>query len=218
VQDELERAVASLTGQHVRIAGAGRTDAGVHALGQVVSFRWTARIPVERIPPAMNSVLPGDIRAVRAEAVHPQFHARFSAVSRRYAYLILNREAPSALLRRYAWHFRPALNVEAMQAAAAQLIGVHDFAAWANSVAEASTTVRRVIECAVRKRGPLILTVVEANAFLHGMVRNIVGTLVEVGIGKRRAEDFETITRSRDRRLAGPTAPAHGLCLVRVRY
>lgn len=201
-----------------RIAGAGRTDAGAHALGQVVSFDSDTGIPVERMGPALNSVLPQDVRVVRSELVGEGFHARFSARARAYAYIVLNREAPSALLMRYVWHVREPLDADAMAAAASWLVGEHDFAAWANSLAEAQSTVRNVMRCSVRRRGQLVVVWMEANAFLHGMVRNIVGTLVEVGTGRRRVEDIREITESRRRALAGPTAPAKGLCLVRVRY
>lgn len=218
VQGELEHGLGRLTREASRVAGAGRTDAGVHALGQVVSFDCRTTIPGEKLAWALNSVLPTDIRAVSSEVVGSEFHARYSAKSRVYAYLVLNRQGPSAMLSRYAWHVRQPLDVDAMAQGATALVGDHDFAAWANSVAEAKTTVRRVARCTVRRRGRLVLLMVEANAFLHGMVRNIVGTLVEVGLGRRKPEEIAEITDSRDRALAGPTAPAHGLCLVRVRY
>jgi len=218
VQGELESAIRALTGQSVRVHGAGRTDAGVHALGQVVSFGVGTRIPVGRIVPAVNSRLPTDVRVVRAAEAEEGFHARFSARSRLYVYVVLNRQAPSALLGRYAWHIRTPLDVEAMGLGGARLVGTHDCAAWANSVAEARTTVRTVMRCDVRRRKPLVLLFVEAGGFLNSMVRNIAGTLVEVGMGRRAPEDVTKITESRNRAEAGQTAPACGLCLLRVRY
>lgn len=217
VQGEIERAVQQITGQPVRVVGAGRTDAGVHAMGQVVGFRADTRIPIERMAAALNSALPRDVAAVRAVEVDPGFHARFSAVSRAYAYLILLRDSPSALFRRYAWHLPVPLDVGAMQEAARRLEGTRDFAAWAGA-SETVTTVRTVTRCRLRQHGPFLMVHVEANAFLKGMVRTIVGTLVQVGLGRRAPEEMDRITGSRDRSQAGPSAPAHGLCLVRVRY
>lgn len=218
VQGELEKAIHALSRETIRVAGAGRTDAGVHALGQVVSFKWKGSVPIDRLANALNSVLARDVRVVRATAAEPDFHARFSALSRSYVYVVLNREYPSAILQRYAWHVAHPLDVDAMREGALGLLGEQDFAAWANSVAEVESTVRHVLRCEVRRRGVFVLVFMEANAFLHGMVRNVVGTLIEVGLGKRKVEDIAEITASRDRRLAGPTAPARGLCLVRVRY
>lgn len=218
VQAELERAILRLTGQSVRVDGAGRTDAGVHALGQVVSFGADTRIPRERLPFALNSVLPKDVRAVRAEEVDVHFHARFSAKSRAYVYVILNRAQPSALFGRYTCHYPYPLDIAAMQEAARRLLGTQDFAAWANATAEVGSTVRTLSRCDVRSVRSFVLVRMEANAFLRGMVRTMVGTLLQVGSGRRTPEEIDAITQSRDRARAGPSAPAHGLCLVRVRY
>jgi tRNA pseudouridine38-40 synthase len=218
VQGELEAALRKLTGDAVRVHGAGRTDAGVHALGQVVSFHVETSIPLERMPAAMNSVLRSDATAVAAREVDERFHARFSAKSRAYVYVVLNRPLPSAIYGRYTCHWPYALDVEAMNVAARYMVGRQDFAAWANSLAEARTTVRTIKRCAVRRVGAFVLLMVEADAFLHGMVRNIAGTLLQVGGGRRAPDDIAEITRSCDRRCAGPCAPARGLCMVRVRY
>lgn len=218
VQEAVEQAIYRLTGQEVRVSGAGRTDAGVHALGQVVGFRCETRIPIDRMALALNSALPRDVAAVKVAEVGERFHARFSARSRAYAYVILNRPLPSAVFRRYTMHCPQPLDVEAMRAAAEQMVGTHDFRAWANSTHETATTIRRVMRCSVRTAKSFILVQVEANGFLRGMVRNVVGTLVEVGAGKRAPAEISEITESRDRALAGPCAPARGLCLVRVRY
>lgn len=218
VQSVIEEAVKRITGQAVRVSGAGRTDAGVHALGQVVGFTVDTRIPLDRMVPALNSGLPVDVRIGRVDEVGPEFHARFDAVSRKYVYLILNRRAPSALFGRYSWHVPHRLDAAAMHDAGMRLQGEFDYAAWANDLREARTSVRRLTRCAVRARGPFVMVAVEANAFLKGMVRNIVGTLEQVGCGRRLPDDMDRITRSLDRGQAGPTAPARGLCLVRVRY
>jgi tRNA pseudouridine38-40 synthase len=218
VQAEVERAVRELTGQQVRVSGAGRTDAGVHALGQVVGFRCETRIPTERMALALNSVLANDVSATAVCEVEERFHPRFSALSRAYTYVILNRPLPSAVFRRYTMHCPQPLDVAAMQAGAGRLLGTHDFRAWANSTDETNTTIRHMIRCRVRPVKRFVLVHVEANAFLRGMVRNIAGTLVEVGTGKRAPHDIIRITESRDRAQAGPSAPARGLCLVRVRY
>jgi tRNA pseudouridine38-40 synthase len=218
IQAELERAIQKLTGSTDRVNGAGRTDAGVHALGQVISFSAETRVPTEKLAIALNGELPRDIAAVRAEEVDDRFHARFSAKRRAYVYLILNRPNRSALLGRFSWHMPRDLDMQSMQAAARLIPGTRDFRAWANSTDETNSTIREVVRCDVRKRKAFVLVYVEANAFLRGMVRNIVGTLVDVGVGKRPPEEMDEITRTGRRELAGPTAPASGLTLVRVRY
>jgi tRNA pseudouridine38-40 synthase len=218
VQDEIERAILKLTGQSVRISGAGRTDTGVHALGQVIGFRAETRIPIERMTAALNSALPRDIAAVRVEEVDADFHARFSAKSRAYVYAILNRPDRSALFGRFAWHVASELDIGAMADGAGRMVGVGDFVAWANETSETKTTIREVSRCRLRRHGQFIVVSMRANGFLRGMVRNVVGTLVEVGAGKRAPEDIERITESKDRGRAGPSAPPHGLCLTKVQY
>ncbi|HZP80013.1 MAG TPA: tRNA pseudouridine(38-40) synthase TruA [Chthonomonadaceae bacterium] len=218
VQGVLEAAIAQRTGQAVRLAGAGRTDAGVHALGQVISFQAETRIPIERMALALNSALPPDVSVRKVEAVEETFHARFSASSRLYAYLIVNRRTPSALLRRYSAFCPFLLDVEAMQAGAGALLGEQDFAAFANELEPGRTTWREVTRCQVGRYRNLVVVRIEANAFLRGMVRAIVGTLMEVGTGKRDPASIAALLHSRDRRLAGPSAPPQGLCLLKVRY
>lgn len=218
VQGELEKALQRLLGTEIRPAVAGRTDAGVHALGQVIGFRADTAIPLDRMCAALNSVLPPDVAAVRAEQVDASFHARYSARCRIYQYAILNRTEPSAVWRRYSYHVPWKLDVAAMQRAARYLEGVHDFTSWANDLREAKSPVRHVRRCAVRRWGEFILVRVEANALLKGMVRNIVGTLVEVGAGKRQPDVVPAITAAKSRAAAGPCAPAQGLCLLRVEY
>ena len=218
IQDELEKAIGTITCSDVRVHGAGRTDTGVHALGQVVSFEADCSVPIGKLPHAMNSLLPRDITVVEATEADSEFHARFSAKSRTYVYTILNRKHPSALFGRYTYHCPDELNVELMKTGALDLLGTHDFVSWANSSNEVKTTTREVIRLDIRRRKSFILIRIEASAFLRGMVRNVVGTLIEVGNGKRSHEDVARITAARNRVAAGPSAPARGLCFVRVRY
>lgn len=218
VQGALEEALHKRIGCTVAVAGAGRTDAGVHALGQVVSFQAETRIPMERLAPALNSLLPRDVSVRRVEEVGPAFHARFSASSRAYVYLVLNRGTPSALWGRYLAFVPENLDIRAMQTAANLLVGEQDFAAFANALRPEEPTCRELMSCRIRRRGDLILVRAEANAFLRGMVRTLVGTLLEIGAGKRRPEEICAIRDSRDRRQAGPSAPPQGLCLLKVCY
>ena len=185
VQGVLEAAIAERTGQNLRLVGAGRTDAGVHALGQVVSFGCETRIPLEKMAVALNSALPLDLTVRHVSECAPDFSARFSASSRLYAYLILNRNMPSAIMRRYsALHIAP-LDVDMMQAGANLLLGEQDFACFTNELEADKTSMRDVLRCQVNRRGKFVVVRIEASAFLRGMVRNIVGTLLEVGAGRR---------------------------------
>src|SRR5579871_1498919 len=218
VQSTLETAIAQPTAETVRLTGAGRTDAGVHALGQVISFASATRIPLERMALALNSALPADIAVRRVEEVDPEFSARFSASSRVYGYLILNQRAPSALLRRYSALCREPLDTQAMQAGADLLLGEHDFAAFTNVREPGKTTFRDVSRCRILRYRRFVIVRIEANAFLRGMVRTIVGTLMEVGTGKREPDAIRFLLEACDRTLAGPSAPPQGLCLMKVNY
>lgn len=218
IQSTLEAAIAQICHEKVRIQAAGRTDAGVHALGQVVNFHTRASIPTDRFVPALNSVLPDDILVKRAEAVSPSFHARFDATAKTYRYTVDNRPLPSVFTRRYAYHVSQPLDVESMEKAAAYLVGTMDFASFQTSGSSARTSVRTVYSLEVEACEGIITFQVRANGFLYNMVRNIVGTLLEVGKGKLEAEAIPAIVAAADRKYAGPTAPAHGLCLVSVEY
>ncbi|MCX8072172.1 MAG: tRNA pseudouridine(38-40) synthase TruA [Candidatus Binatia bacterium] len=218
VQGEFERALATLTGQAVRVLAAGRTDAGVHAAGQVISFAldraWEPGVLVR----ALNALTPEDISVLAADVVPEDFHPRRWAISRLYTYRIWNHRVLSPFWRRYAWHVVPALDVEAMQAAAAKVCGEHDFSAFRAAGCEARHPVRCVLRSSLLREGEILVYSIEANGFLRHMVRNLVGTLVEVGLGKRAPEEVDELLAARKRTLAGPTAPAHGLCLSAVRY
>jgi tRNA pseudouridine38-40 synthase len=218
IQETLEQAIARLTGEKVRTTSSGRTDAGVHAWGHVANFSTDSPLPPAAWAPSLNRHLPEDIRVLSSEEVPAEFHARFSAKGKIYEYRILNRKAPSALLRDRAWHVDRKLNVAAMRRAAAVLVGRHDFSSFRSAGCNAKTPVRSLRSLQVTRSRDRIVIRLEADAFLMHMARNITGTLVEVGLGRFTEQDIRKILRSRDRRQAGKTAPAHGLYLLSVAY
>jgi tRNA pseudouridine38-40 synthase len=219
VQQHLEEALAKLLTHDVQVIGASRTDAGVHARGQVASFRTEREIPLHGIRRGLNSLLPETIAVRDASEVPEDFHPRFSATGKHYRYTILIRNERSPRYRDRAWHHPEPLNVVAMQDAARALIGEHDFAAFRAAGCAAKTTLRRVDVIALTRAQPCLLEVdIRGNAFLRHMVRIIVGTLSEVGTGKRPAAQVAEILASRDRTQAGITAPGQGLELIEVRY
>ncbi len=253
VQGELERALAALTGESIRVALAGRTDTGVHAWGQAASLDFPERERLSTLPAvekALNGILPCDLAVVGAECVPERFHARFSASKRAYRYLIWNAPAPAPLLARYSLHMRQQLDAEGMASAATLLEGTHDLGAFAGRglgvpgrSVDKPSTVRTVYLArlqtldpeanfwawdapqahgtagtATSTGGELLALDLVANAFLPQMIRTIVGTLLEVGTGKRTIADITRLLESHDRRRAGPTAKPHGLCLLWVEY
>ncbi len=220
VQAEVERALAAMTRHPVTVLGAGRTDAGVHALGQVASFRADTRLTPEAFLKGLNSLLPPDIAVRACDRVPQGFHARFDARSKVYRYHILNREDRGAVGRQYAWFIHRPLDAEAMRAAARALVGRHDFKAFESAGSPRAHTVRTITraECEVDAAERRLRFTVEADGFLRCMVRNIVGTLVAVGLGRTDPAEVEEILLSRDRRRAGATAPPQGLFLVSVEY
>ncbi len=219
VQAEIEAALSTMTRQKITVHGSGRTDAGVHALGQAASFVCETRLSARELLKGLNGLLPEDIAILECRETTEDFHARYSAKSKVYRYCILNRPIPGAIGRRFWWHLRTPLDVDAMSQAAARLLGTRDFSSFEAAGSPRSHSLRTVIAAAWEKETPdRLYFEIEADGFLRGMVRNIVGTLVEVGSGKRPAEDVETIMAACDRALAGPTAPARGLFLVQVRY
>ena len=215
----MEAAISALLGEPIALTSAGRTDTGVHACGQVVSFT-TARIafPWDRFALALHTRLPRDIRVRDVATVAPDFSARFSALRRRYIYAILARPLPSALLARYAWHLYRPLDIAAMRAAALPLVGEHDFRSFCGTLPENGNTVRRIESLTIEPRGELTIVRVAANAFLHRMVRTIVGLLAECAMGRRSPESVAAILAARDRAAAGVTAPAYGLYFAGVAY
>ncbi len=218
VQAELERAVQKVTGDRVTVIGAGRTDAGVHALGQVANFKTDARLPADRVPGALNAHLPDTIRIISAEDVDGGFHARYSATGRIYRYAVLNRPAPSAILRHHAYHVPQPLKLDTMTAAVATLEGTHAFTAFRGVGSGERTTVCTLRRAEVARSGDMVIFTFEADRFLRHMVRMMVGTLLKIGVGKLPAEAVVEILRAEDNQKAGPRAPAHGLYLVRVAY
>lgn len=219
VQAELERALERMTRSAITLIGAGRTDAGVHALGQVANFRCETRLAPEEILQGLNSLLPRDIAIRECCRVPEDFHARFAAKSKRYHYRILNRTRRAAIGRDYVWFIHRPIDVAAMAAAAECLIGRHDFKAFENTGSPRAHTRRNVLQAHWVEEADRRLTFqIEADGFLRGMVRNMVGTLVAVGTRRLDLTAFEAILASRDRRRAGITAPARGLFLIEVKY
>ncbi|MBU0610567.1 MAG: tRNA pseudouridine(38-40) synthase TruA [Armatimonadetes bacterium] len=218
VQGTLEQALSKLLGETIRITAASRTDAGVHAGGQVIAFTTENVIPLQRLVGALNAQLPPAVVSISADEVGPDFHPRYAARRKLYRYRLLNRPLPSPFLGRTAWHVPEPLDVAAMQEAGARLVGEHDFAAFCAAGGAARTTVRELYEVAVERNGEIVEIDVLGSGFLYMMMRIIVGTLVEVGLGKLTPARVGEILAGRDRRQAGATAPAGGLTLVRVEY
>jgi len=218
LQQTLEECLSRIAKAPIRTVAASRTDAGVHARGQVVHFRTESRMSPQQWQRALNACLPRDMAVVRAEAVDPAFHARYSARGKVYSYTLLNRPYPSALRRNVVWFYPHPLDLHAMQEGARFLEGRHDFSAFRAASSTASHAVRQVWEVRVERHGDEIRFRLAADGFLQFMARSMVGTLVEVGRGKLAPEDVRAILESRDRGRAGPTAPAQGLCLEEVWY
>lgn len=218
IQAELEQVLYRVTGNPCRVIGAGRTDTGVHARGQVAHFQTNWIHPWMELMRAINALLPQDIAVRRLVPVPAEFHARRSALSRTYRYTIWNRPVRSPLVARQVHHVpHPDLDVAAMQAAACYLLGRHDFASFGSSPT-GGHTVREVLAAQWRREEGRVLLDVEANAFLRHMVRSLVGTFLKVGSGRLTPAEFAAILEARDRGAAGPTAPGRGLSLERVRY
>lgn len=218
VQEIMEKAIGNITGEEIKLIGAGRTDAGVHARGQVANFHTNTRIPVERLPYAINSQLPPDIVVKSAEIVPEDFHARYSAKSKVYTYNIYNSKYLSPFYRNYSYFFPCNVLIPSMKKAAESFVGEHDFSAFMSSQSSVKNTVRTVKRLEITKEKDLITVEIEANGFLYNMVRIIAGTLLMVGIGKIEPSEIPDIIRSKDRKRAGPTLPANGLFLEKVIY
>jgi tRNA pseudouridine38-40 synthase len=219
VQAEIERALGQMTRSRITVIGAGRTDAGVHALGQVANFRCDTRLPPEAILKGLNSLLPPNIAIRDCCQVPEGFHARFAAKSKRYQYCILNRASRAAVGRDYVWFIHRPLDTRAMGQATEHLIGRQDFKAFESAGSPRTHTQRHVMHAGwIEEEGWRLTFQIEADGFLRGMVRNIVGTLVTVGLGKLDPQKLPDILASRDRSHAGATAPARGLFLLCVHY
>jgi len=219
IQGEIEKAIMTMTGEQVNLTGSGRTDAGVHAFGQAANFHCSTELTSEAFQAGLNSLLKDDIVIKESVPVDDTFHARYDAKSKTYNYHILNRRIPSAIFRRYAWYIRKKLDLDSMQTATGHLIGTHDFKAFEGSGSPRSHTTRSIIEASLSKGDEnLIVFKIKADGFLRFMVRNIIGTLVDVGLNKITPGDFMVILLSKDRTLASATAPPHGLFLMGVDY
>jgi len=219
IQETIEGCLGVLAGRRVQVFGAGRTDAGVHARGQVVNFDagdWG--IPTGKIPLALNGILPYDIAVLEALEAPDHFHARFSARAKEYRYVIHNARVPDPFLRRYSYFFPKPLDMENMKAAAVLLNGRHDFTAFKAQGTPVKSTVRTLYDIRIEASAGILQLVFRGDGFLYNMVRIIVGTLLEVGLNKYPPGEVAAILNSGDRKRAGPTAPPWGLCLINVDY
>jgi tRNA pseudouridine38-40 synthase len=229
IQGIIEEKIVNITGKRSGVIGASRTDAGVHALGQVAVFRTETFLPTERIKGALNALLPQDIHILDVSYVDDSFHPRHDARRKIYFYVISNQKRSSAFLYKYTWGVKQPLEIQYMTEAAQYLLGRHDFSAFQGTGSDMKNRVREIFSIKIEKlegidfmtahlKDKFIKVQIEADGFLRHMARNIVGTLVEIGRGRIASHQMEKILNSRDRRLAGQTAPAHGLFLERIEY
>ena len=219
IQETIETAINRITGNPAGLTASGRTDAGVHAIGQIANFRSDTPIPPESLGRALNSILPEAIVIRDCSIANDLFHSRYDALSKIYRYHIINRTVRPAIGRQFVWHIRPRLNISAMESALPYLTGMRDFKAFEAAGSPRQSTIRHVMSTSVKKaKGDRLVFQIEANGFLRYMVRNIIGTLVEVGLGKLKPFEMEHIIQSQDRSQAGTTAPARGLYLIHVKY
>ena len=219
IQSSLEGAIKNISSENVNVFGAGRTDSGVHAKGQVAHFEFSKNIPLDNIRDGINQHLrPLPISILDVEEVNEEFHARFSAKLRTYEYLIINRRAPLTFNKNLTWGVFKKLNVDAMKEGASIFVGKHDFNAFRSIDCQSSSSIKTIQSCSIETNDQHIILNVSAKSFLHSQVRIMVGTLVEVGKGKFNSSDVKDIIKSQDRSKAGATAPAHGLYLKEVIY
>lgn len=222
MQQKIEEALAKIFPSQPRLHSSSRTDTGVHALGMIAHFEVPQaefRMTPPKLALALNAWLPRDIRIFKATRAAKDFHARFDALSKQYRYFVWNHPAMNPLLQHTAWHVARPLDLKGMRAAAPLFIGKHDFRSFAAaSGQERTTTVRTLTRCQINRRGPLLTFIIEADGFLYRMCRGIVGTLVQVGLGKFPPHQVRQMLSQKDRRTAGMSAPAHGLVLWKVNY
>jgi tRNA pseudouridine38-40 synthase len=218
IAGELERALSRLFDRPVKVTAAGRTDAGVHAVGQVISFVSHDAFPVEKLGIALNSALPADLTVRDTARVADDFSARLSALERSYSYLVFNRREPAATMRRWSHFEHRSLDLEAMREAAAHFIGTHDFVTFCGMLPERGGTIRTLNALEVERSGDVVRFNFRGKGFLHRMVRILTGTLLEIGAGRRERSSAPAMLAARDRREAGLTAPPQGLFLIGVRY
>lgn len=218
IQGVMEGQIGRIVNEKITLSASGRTDAGVHALNQVANFKTVSMVSCEDLTRGLNALLPPDIAIKDVAEVDDDFHSRFSATGKVYLYQVLNRSYPSALLSRYSWFIRYPMNIELMNEAVVHIVGKHDFSSFRASSCGAPHPVKEVRSAQFRMEGVLLLFEIEATGFLHHMVRNLTGTLVEVGMGRRTIGSFKELIEKKDRRLAGITAPPQGLFLKDVKY
>ncbi len=219
VQERLEGALSKLAKQPIQVIGAGRTDSGVHARGQVVNFKCDSwPVPLNKTPLALNSILPDDIVVTLAEQVPEDFHSRFSAKGKTYRYTIYNHPIPNPFVRRFALHEPRPLDVKAMNKGAGYLVGTHDFKSFQAQGTPVKSTIRTISAASVERDGNHVILNFTGNGFLYNMVRIMTGTLIDVGLGKIEPEMVKDILLARDRTKAGMTVPPQGLCLMEVYY
>lgn len=218
IESELNRCLSALLQEEIQVIGASRTDSGVHALGNVAVFDTTARMPADKISYALNQRLPEDIRIQKSEEVAADWHPRHCESRKTYEYHIYRGEFPMPVKRLYTLHTYHKLNVDQMREAAVYLEGEHDFKSFCQTGAQVESTVRTIYKVEIKENGAELIVRVCGNGFLYNMVRIIVGTLLEVGQGKRRPDDMKNILEATNRAAAGPTAPAHGLLLYQYEF
>ncbi|MBP3596991.1 MAG: tRNA pseudouridine(38-40) synthase TruA [Clostridia bacterium] len=218
IQGEIEKAIEEITGEKVDLIASGRTDAGVHSLGQTANFKIEGNFPIEKIPIALNSKLKNSIRIKSAEEVEERFHSRYSVKSKRYRYIINNSQYGTAIYRELEFHIPQKLDIEKMKEAAKYFEGEHDFKGFKASGTSSKSSVRTIYKAEVIEDGDRIKIELTGNGFLYNMVRIISGTLVDVGYGKIKPEEIKDIIESKDRKKAGKTLPPQGLYLVEVTY
>ena len=218
IQGEIEKAIKEITGENIDLVASGRTDAGVHSLGQIANFKTSSKLPVEKIPIAINTKLKRSIRILRAEEVEEEFHSRYSCKKKTYRYIINNSKNGTAIYRNLQYNFSEKLDEAKMNEAIKCFIGEYDFKAFKASGTSSKSSVRTIYSGSVIRKDDLVIIQITGNGFLYNMVRIIAGTLVEVGVGKLKPIDIKKIIESKDRQNAGKTLPPQGLYLVNVSY
>jgi len=218
IQEVIETSIAKLTGEKVEIIGASRTDAGVHAIGYTANFKTESSIPPEKFADALNTKLPRDIVILTSEEVPLEFHSRYDSIGKNYCYTVVNRMQPPAVGRNYCYHMKFSLNVDIMREACKYFLGTKDFSALKNMGSKTQTSIRTITDLRIDHQGDIIKIYCSADGFLYNMMRIIVGVLIQVGFGRFKPEEVESIILSRDRKRAGTAVPASGLCLMEVFY
>lgn len=218
IQGKFEALLSRMCGEEITIQGSGRTDAGVHAMGQIANFHTYSAMPTEEMLTYMNQYLPEDIAVIEIAEVPERFHSRLNAKGKRYSYRVWNSNIPNVFYRKFAHVVPEQLNLEAMRSAAFYLLGEHDFKAFTSTKKGKKSTVRRIDAITIEKNGDLITFTFEGNGFLYHMIRILVGTLLEVGVGEREAESIPSVLQAKNREFAGKLVPGKGLILEEVYY